>query len=65
MKSKFTILAIILALLFGIINIHAEEKICLNCGHECNEECVYDEDGLCIHECGNDPLPIDENWPKV
>ena len=65
MKSKITILALMLVLLPGINNVHAEEKICPTCGHECNEECEYDVDGLCIHECGNDPLPIDENWPRV
>ena len=63
MKKILLSLAMGLMLTGILTSIHADELKCPICGHVCNDECEYDEDGLCLHTCEDDPAPIDFDWP--
>ena len=35
---------------------------CTECDHVCSENCIYDESGICLHDCNIDPLVKFEPW---
>lgn len=44
-----------------IASLVGNSLICPNCGHTCDEQCTYNENSECLHDCGINPQDILED----